>query len=625
MLVYKSNLSGFLRDIDSNQIDNIIKDTYLARVGSRVSPSEIRSWKNSLEAMSRIVGMRGTKIPETTGVAIEYHIPATSKRVDFLLSGFDQKKKPIVSIIELKQWETASKTDLDGLVETYIGGAIRKTSHPSYQVWTYATLLSNFNEYVYENNIKLNPCSYLHNYFKNTEDINDIRYKTYIDQAPIFLEKDAPLFRNFLESLFYEGDECETINKIEASQIRPSKQLANSIVSMLEGNSEFVMIDEQKIVFEEAMNFVRNHLGNKRKVFIVEGGPGTGKSVVAINLLAKLTGEERNVRYVSKNSAPREVYSSKLRGKGKTGSAVKFMFTGSGSFIDSKPKEYDALIVDEAHRLNLMSGLYRNLGENQIKEIIHSAQTSIFFLDEDQRVTLYDCGSKEEIESCAKQLNADVYYGKLESQFRCSGSNGYLAWLDEVLEIRPTANKDLSDISYDFRVYDDPNDLYQILGEKNKEKNSARLVAGYCWDWISKKDQKAMDIQIPEYQFNKQWNLAADGSLWIIQPESFEQVGCIHTCQGLELDYIGVIIGKDLVFRNGKIQSDFNERSRMDQSIKGSKKMMLENPNEGKVILDRIIKNTYRTLMTRGMKGCYVYCVDRHLASYLKSRIGKHT
>lgn len=622
MLVYKSNLGGFLRDVDSNQIDNIIKDTYLARVGSKVSPSEIRSWKNSLEAMSRIVGMRGTKIPETAGVAIEYHIPATSKRVDFLLSGFDQNKKPTISIIELKQWETASKTTLDGLVETFLGGAVRKISHPSYQAWSYATLLENFNEHVYQKQITLRPCAYLHNYRKNTEDIKDKCYDTYIDLAPIFLEKDASLFRSYLESLFVEGDEGTTIEEIEASPIRPSKPLANSILSMLEGNSEFIMIDEQKIVYEEVINFVRNQTGDARRVFIIEGGPGTGKSVVAINLLAKLTGEEQNVRYVSKNSAPREVYSSKLRKGGKTGSAVKLLFSGSGSFVDSRPMEYDALVVDEAHRLNLMSGLYKNLGENQIKEIIHSAKTSIFFLDEDQRVTLFDYGSKEEIERCAKLLKADVHYGKLESQFRCSGSDGYLAWLDDVLGIRKTANYDLSGSSYDFRVYNDPNDLFQILFEKNKERNSARLVAGYCWDWKSKRDQNTMDIEIPEFQFAKQWNLASDGSLWMIQPESFEQIGCIHTCQGLELDYIGVIIGKDLIYRDGQIQSDFNARSKMDQSIKGSKKLMLENPDEGKITLDRIIKNTYRTLMTRGMKGCYVYCVDSDLSNYLKSRVG---
>ncbi|WCL50747.1 DNA/RNA helicase domain-containing protein [Leptospira sp. GIMC2001] len=621
MLIYKSNINGFLKDIDSNQIDGIIRDSYIARVGWGVSGSELRSWKNSLEAFSRVIGFRECRLPDSTGVAIEYHIPSTSKRVDVLLSGYNKSQNSTVAIVELKQWESAEKSELDGLVKTYLGGGLRLTSHPSYQAWSYSTLLESFNENVYTQNIQLNPCAYLHNYFQNDEAILNPIYNEYLEKAPVFLQQDGRKLREFLESKIEKGDEGKTIEIIEKSPIRPSKQLAESVLSLLEGNPEFIMIDEQKIVFEKAKQMALQKKQNTRRVFVIEGGPGTGKSVVAINLLARLTSKSQNVRYVSKNAAPRAVYSNKLRSGGKTISATSLLFSGSGSFIATKEREYDTLIVDEAHRLNQFSGLYRNQGENQIKEIIHSSQTSIFFLDEDQRVALADYGSKEEIERCASMYGVKVEYEKLNSQFRCSGSDGYLAWLDHTLQIRETANVDLSDNSYDFKVFSDPNKLFTTIQEKNEIRNSARVVAGYCWDWISKKDPQAMDIIIPKFNFAKQWNLASDGSLWIIQPESIHQIGCIHTCQGLELDYIGVIIGTDLTYLDGRIVTNPLARSKMDQSVKGSKKLLKENPEEGKAVLDKIIKNTYRTLMTRGMKGCYVYCEDENLAEYFRTRL----
>ncbi len=297
-------------------------------------------------------------------------------------------------------------------------------------------------------------------------------------------------------------------------------------------------------------------------------------------------------------------------------------FSGSGAFIDTEPNTFDALIVDEAHRLNEKSGLYGNLGENQIKELIDSAKCSIFFIDEDQRVTLSDIGSKQAIRAFAKAKGAVVEEHVLSSQFRCSGSDGYLAWLDDTLGIRSTANPTLETQEYEFKVFDSPQAMHEAINEKN-HGNKARVVAGYCWPWLSKKAPAAADIVIGDYK--RQWNLDQDGSLWIIAENSIEQVGCIHTCQGLEVDYIGVIIGPDLVVRDGQVVTSPEERDKHDKSIRGWKKMMKEQPTLAKSETDLIIKNTYRTLMTRGMKGCYLYCTDKETAQYFESRLNQHS
>ena len=617
MIVYNATKADFLNDVLTNEIENIVLKNVKLKLNRGVGIAEIRSWASSLSYMDRI--MQDAMIPNDCGIAIEYQIPQTGKRIDFIISGQNEDSKDSVILIELKQWSEAKLTSKDSIVETFVGGRIGEHTHPSYQAWSYATLLQGFNEVVYKENIQLHPCAYLHNYVEDGVIRNEF-YAEYINKAPVFLKSDAVKLREFIKKHVRYGDRTNILYRIENGKIKPSKMLADSITKMIKGNREFVMIDDQKVVYENAIALAKIANEKNKQVLIVKGGPGTGKSVVAINLLVELTKLEKLTQYVSKNAAPRAVYEARLTGSVRA-TEIRNMFRGSGAFIGSPANEYDALIVDEAHRLNKFSGLFGNLGENQIKEIINASKFSIFFLDENQRVTLKDIGQKEEIIKWAHLSNASITELELNSQFRCNGSDGYLAWLDNTLQIRETVNQDLSGVDYDFRVLDNPAELRELIVEKNNINNRARLVAGYCWKWPSKKDFNAYDIEFPEYDFKMKWNLTEDGSTWIISPKSVNEVGCIHTCQGLEVDYIGVIIGDDLFVRNGVVITDASKRASSDNSVKGYKKLMKENLEEAKVQLDLIIKNTYRTLMTRGMKGCYIYCTDEETREWFKNGI----
>ncbi len=617
MIVYQANKTQFISDVFSNDIENIVLNNVRRKLNRGAGAAEIKSWANSLGFMERI--MRDDQIPSDCGIAIEYQIPQTGKRIDFIISGQDPDNKDSVMLIELKQWSEANLTNKDSIVETYVGGRIGEHTHPSYQAWSYATLLQGFNEVVYTENISLHPCAYLHNYVEDNVIKNEF-YADYISKAPVFLKSDAHKLSEFIKKHIRYGDKSNILYRIENGRIRPSKLLADSVSKMLKGNQEFVMIDDQKVVYENAVALACKASAKKKQVLIVQGGPGTGKSVVAINLLVALTQKGLLSKYVSKNAAPRAVYESKLKGNA-TGTEIRNFFGGSGAFIDTKNSEFDALIIDEAHRLNKFSGLFGNLGENQIKEIIDATKFAVFFIDEDQRVTLKDIGRQEEIEKWAYRAGAEVTEMSLSSQFRCNGSDGYLSWLDNTLQIKETANNLFEEIDYAFKVVDTPSELRSIIIEKNKVNNRSRIVAGYCWKWPSKKNPNAYDIEFPEYDFRMKWNLTEEGSKWIISPDSVNQIGCIHTCQGLEVDYIGVIIGEDLVVRNGQVITDASKRASSDNSVKGYKKMLKENPTEATNELDLIIKNTYRTLMTRGMKGCYIYCVDQETAEYFKEQL----
>ena len=241
-------------------------------------------------------------------------------------------------------------------------------------------------------------------------------------------------------------------------------------------------------------------------------------------------------------------------------------------------------------------------------------------IDENQRVTLSDIGSVEEIRKWAREEGAQIYEQKLVSQFRCNGSDGYLAWLDDVLEIQETANYDLEGIDYDIKILDSPEEMRQIIIEKNRISNRARILAGYCWEWVKANRNKTEEHDIKIGDFEISWNLE-NTTTFAIDEGSVSEAGCIHTSQGLEFDYVGVIIGEDMRYENGRIITDYTKRARSDQSLKGIKKLYKEDPEKAKQLSDEIIKNTYRTLMTRGMRGCYIYCVDQKLADYLRERI----
>jgi uncharacterized protein len=623
MIVYQSTKRGFLEDT-SNGIEDIIRVNVKEKLNRdiKAGSSEYESWRNSLgNAMHHV--MNTDKIPDDVGVAVEYSIPRTNNRIDFVVTGRDENNIEKVIIIELKQWTDIQLTDKDGMVLTRFKQGMREHVHPSYQAWSYSTLLNGFNATVYDEGVGLKPCAYLHNYTDENVLKNSF-YDEYLEKAPSFCKGDKARLQDFISQFVKYGDNNNLLYRIDNGEIRPSKHLADSMVSMIQGNDEFVMIDEQKIVFEAALALAKKSSPTKKNVLIVEGGPGTGKSVLAVNLLVAITKLGLMTQYVSKNAAPRAVYETKLTGTLKK-THISNMFKGSGGYIDCEPNTFDVLIVDEAHRLNEKSGLYQNLGDNQVKELIIASKLAVFFVDEDQKVTLKDIGGKEEIKNWAKDIGVEVTEMQLTSQFRCNGSDGYLAWLDNVLQISETANLDLNGINYDFRIVDTPQELFNLIEDKNKVSNKARMVAGYCWNWVSRRKPNEFDIDLPEYNFKMKWNLASDGNLWIVKPESVHEVGCIHTCQGLEVDYIGVIVGLDIGCVDGKVVTNPARRAATDMSIKGYKKLLLEEPEYANFVLDRIIKNTYRTLMTRGMKGCYVFFLDKELEQHFKDnmRVGQ--
>lgn len=625
MLIYSCTKAQFIADANKGDIAEKVEKLFWAKGIFHNNDRERCSWENSLLAMARVLD--STEFSDDLQIAVEYQIPQTSKRVDLIISGKDDKGNNNLIIVELKQWTEAGKTSRPGIVTAFTGGQVRAVAHPSYQAYSYAKTLENFNTTIQDQHIGVLPCAYLHNYkLSKRDEIASVLYQDVIELAPVYIKSEENKFRKYIQKFVKNPPQVNLMEQIDHGTIRPSKALQDALGSMLKGNEEFIMIDEQKVAYETVLKLIEHAVQKDQKyTVIIEGGPGTGKSVVAVRLLVELVSNRKlNAQYVTKNAAPRNIYFEELRQEQYKLGYVKNLFKGSGSYVDCPKNEFDCLIADEAHRLNEKSGLYSNKGENQIKEIINASKVSVFFIDEEQIVTTSDIGSVEEIKKWAHVCGSKVFHDeshnstiKLTSQFRCNGSEGYISFLNDLLEISSTANYDGFDGDYEIEVYDDPCQMRESLRNKNLINNKARMVAGYCYEWPSRNsnDLSVFDVEL-ENGFRARWNFNSTNT-WAIDPDSFDQVGCIHTSQGLEFDYVGVIIGLDMRYENGHVITDSSKRAKSDKSLRGLKQY--PNPK----LADQIIRNTYKVLMTRGQKGCYIYCEDKALRDYIKRRLAK--
>ena len=620
MIIYENTRGGFINDIRTGCIATIVEAAFEQHGMHHHNDSEYRAWSNSLMYVRNVLD--DEEIPEETPLAIEYQIPLTSKRVDFLLAGKDDQENENVVVIELKQWEDSGITSRPDVVTAFTGGCNRSVCHPSYQAYSYAKIIENFSEDVYRHSIHLQPCAYLHNYREsNRLHIDNELYRDAISVAPIFLQSDVNKLRLFIKKYVKKAAGTNLLMQIDHGKLKPAKALQDSLASMIRGNKEFILIDEQKVACETVKKLVENAVrkavdplkAEGKSVVIVSGGPGTGKSVVAIQLLCDLIGKGYSANYVTKNAAPRNVYFEKLRQDNFKKNYIKNLFKSSDSFWNAPANLLDCIIVDEAHRLKRKSQIFH--GENQVKELINAGRVTAFFIDEDQRITTKDIGSKDEIRKWATYYGATVYEGEdlnLVSQFRCNGSDGYLNFLDNLLGIRDTANQTF-DYDYEIRLFRSPVKMREALRLKNAVNNKARMIAGYCYEWVSENDPQGNEYDIVlEDGFKAKWNFA--NTYFAIDPNSFDQVGCIHTTQGLEFDYCGIIIGQDLRYEQGKVITDPSKEAMSDRSsgIRTCKDVQLA---------DKLIRNTYKTLMSRGQKGCYLYCEDKALIEYISQML----
>lgn len=626
MIIYAETKQKFLEDVDQNQLERRLSDGFQRQTGG--VPADRNVWANEYSRFSS--ALRRADVDDDIQVAIEYHISAAGRsRIDVLLTGNDGTHDNGV-VLELKAWSEADASDVDEMVfGPYGGGSL--TQHPCVQAKKYKGLILRFNADIREKDVGIHSAAYLFNLVRRRpEPLEDVRYRHIIDDTHLFLADDADALSRYIEKYVRHKSRRDVLYLLEKGRLIPAPSLIECVGKMLDGNEEFELLDTQN----EAFQIIRHRIASvataaKRQVFIVHGGPGTGKSVIAVRLMAEILKSKKLGFLVAPNKAFRDTLAEQLSKRHKDHrDDGRALFQSSWSFYESdfiKDRTHEVLIVDEAHRLKDQAYQYK--GKSMVEDMVRAARISVFFLDETQRVQWNDNGSEQRIREAAKKLKAVVHDPfTLTAQFRCGGSNGYLNWLDDVLQIRPTANFDnWADDHYEFRVFDDAEDLYAALQALNTD-NKARLIAGYSWEWPTQSRQRHGHVKHVEADgLSLPWNFM--GENWATAKDGIKQVGCVHTCQGVEFDWLGVLIGPDLRYEHGKVIGDLAKRAKTDTSLKGWKKDLKAADGDDAATdlvlekLQSILKNTYKVLLSRGRKGCFVWCADAGLREYIRRRL----
>ncbi len=621
MELYAGSLQDFVSDTLQNQIATKLEKAFFEYFGYNPSDSEVRSWRSSLRAVKDVFEYSRFN---DHGILLEYQLPLSSRRLDCMICGRDSGGRDNSVIIELKQWESAQVSEVSDHVITWIGGANRDVLHPSVQVGQYKLYLEdNHSAFFEEDPIQLHACSYIHNYVPEKQDaLFDTQYSSYIKSYPVYCERDINDLSVFLKRKLELGNGMPILKRIQESKYGPSKRLLDEIVKVVKENKRYILLDEQFLAFDKVMNLVKNgNAENRKTVVIIHGGPGTGKSVIAINLLAELSRLGKNAQYATGSKAFTESLRKSL------GNTARSQIKYFNSYINAGTNSIDVLIADESHRIRTTSNSrFTKRGfwsiTPQVEELIKVAKVPVFFIDDRQNVRPGEIGSSTYIRENSQRLGCDVQEYHLDIQFRCQGSDKFVQWVNNTFGIKRTAQAiwDSKNTDFDFQVMDSPHELYKKIKTQNDlEPNSARMVAGFCWKWSDPKPDGTLVKDVVIGDFAMTWEgketgrLAHDvppASLWPFDPRAVNQIGSTYTIQGFEFDYVGVIIGRDMIYNFDKNQWEGHPENSADSVVKRA----------GDKYLD-LIKNTYRVLLSRALKGCYVYFVDKETEKFVRSRM----
>ena len=589
----------------------------LFQMGNSPSPAEKRSWENSLVEISELFIQCGLG---DVNLLVEYQLPYSSKRIDVIALGSSPKNEsPTVIAIELKQWTNASIIEgaLDSLkIDSYGNTPIL---HPAVQVSRYCEYLSDFNRYVSDENTNLFGIAYLHNWMDSKNLALDLIQPT--SHGMLFTGTQKNELKEFLKARISPKFSDQITDHFLNSRIAPTKQLMQLAAEEVKNREQFRLLDEQQIAYSMVMKALRDaDASNTKTAVIITGGPGTGKSVIALSLLGELSRRGKTTLHATGSKAFRN---SLRKIAGARSPQVQKLFSYFNSFMSAERNSLDVIICDEAHRIretsaNRYTKADLRTGTPQLHELLNVARVPVFLLDSNQVVRKGETGTPDYIENEAISMGLKVIRVDLDGQFRCGGSRLYESWLNGFLNLG--SSEEISwarDPNFNVLVAESPEEIESILRQFENDGYKSRITAGYCWTWNDPNEDGTLPKDVKIGNWSKPWNVKGDrgvggylsGELWAIDPRGFDQIGCVYTAQGFEYDWNGVIMGPDLVWRNDRWVAI--PAGSKDPAMRG---IDLSN-------YERLIKNTYKVLFTRGLMGTYLYSTDPETQPFLSNLI----
>jgi uncharacterized protein len=621
--LYQGTSEQFIADAVQARLATQLSDRFFQEFRYKPPLSEVNAWRNSLGAMANVLLLADLR---EQGVLVELKLPLSSKRLDVMLTGTNPIVGDAAVIIELKQWTQVGRSNISDCVTVEYGGGHEKdVLHPSRQVAQYQRYLQDTHPAFSEGGIELNACSYLHNAQRDpTSPLYHDDFETLLALNPLFTGTDVNKLAGFLEEhVVGSDDDNQILERVAATAFHPHKRLLDYVARGIQNEPVFTLLDEQLVAFNAIMDSVQSAGQNKQQVvFLVQGGPGTGKSVIAVNLVAELSALGLRTLHLTGSKA----FTENLRKIVGARAGVLFKYFRDSAAVSAEDK-LDVAILDEAHRIRTIStnrftpAKARN-GKAQIDDILDSTRTSVFFIDDLQVVRPGEVGSTDLIRESAAKRGIEVREFELQAQFRSNGSDSFIQWVDNTLELDRTPQVLWPmDDEFDFRIVPSVHELERLIRLRASAGATARLVAGFCWPWSDPDENGELVDDVRVGDWSMPWNAKADArrlapgipksDFWASGKEGINQVGCVYTAQGFEFDYVGVIFGPDLVYRP------------MDGGWVGQPKESFDRVVSRGVTTDEFcafVKSTYRVLLTRGLRGCYVSFMDAQTRDFYLSR-----
>jgi len=619
MRLYEGSISQFREDVIYTRLADKLAEKFKDYYHRSAGRSEVGAWQQSFNFLKNSFEVAGLN---DNRIIIEYELPYSSRRIDALIFGQSQRGDDGVVLIELKQWSNDGVADAEaeGNVKVRFASGVREVAHPSWQAEGYHFDLQDF-LHVFQDTPapELSSCSYCHNYarLKEPRTLFAEKFRKGLDKFPVFAKEDVEALGGYLQHRLAGGSGLEVFDRFIRSTVRPSKRLLDHTGEMINERRIFTLIDDQIAAHNAIMHRAKDLARAQRKsVVIVKGGPGTGKSVIALEVMGGLLRQGRTVMHATGSSA----FTNTLRKI--VGTRAKALFKFFNSFVAAPENSFDVLIADEAHRIRETSNnMYTKRDKKskmpQIDELLNVARLCVFFIDEKQIVRPNEVGSIELIRSAATKAGVaegDLSEFELQTQFRCSGSDAYLQWLDNTLGIRPSEFPRF-DPRMEFRIFDDPASMMDEVRARNREKkNSARIAAGFCWKWSKPRADGSLVNDVVIGDFQMPWEKKDAFWKWATDDSGMEQVGTVYTSQGFEFDYMAVIFGNDFIYEPTSGNWKPVPAMSHDTQVKRN------NPK-----LNEHLASVYRVLLSRAHKGVYVHFMDKNTEAYFKSQLARPT
>ncbi|ROQ35005.1 UvrD-like helicase family protein [Streptomyces sp. PanSC19] len=582
-------------------------EQHLLTRGHKPSRPQVTTWEHGLVTLATVLTDAGLADVE---MLVEYALPRNSVRIQVVLAGVDPGHlEPSYVLVDLKQW-AAAVPDEDNPDLCRPDGYVHLVLNPVERMRRFSAYLVRFNDVLSRHPQRVVAAVYLPN--AGALGVDGLQGNGGDRRVELFTGDRRSAFLDFLRVRFscnHPGDRAA--DELLAARPLPPSRLFAVAAPALNERQQFVLLGEQQVAYSLVLRAVRRvQRSGHKEVVIVSGGPGTGKSTIALQLLGDLYRQGVNVSHATGSPA----FTRFLRTVGGRRRSAKELFRYFNSFMQAEPNMLDVLICDEAQRIratsvNRYTTSELRTGKSQIDELIDVARVTVFLLDEHQNVRPGELGTVAEIKSAAERKGLPVRLVELEGNFRCGGSDVYTSWVLRLLGLEPGGPVPWEpDGRMQILVADDPQDMEAFLRQRQIEGYSVRMTAGYCWRWSSLReggDELSPDVVIGDWA--RPWPSLSDRSvpgapsrdLWATDPAGFGQVGNVYTAQGFEYDWCGVIIGPDMVWRRDGFVTDRT----------GSRDPALTRSTSDEET-DRLIRNAYKVLLTRGLVGTVVCPTD---------------